>query len=135
MSTRGFENFTATDVANLSKRLTVKAKPSKYHAQKTTVDGIVFDSKRESERYLELKALEKAGEIAHLVLQPVFMLYAPGVDFGTSVQLGRYIADFSYEGEDGLVVEDVKGMATLPLYRWKKKHVEAQYGIQVVEVR
>ena len=31
------------------------------------------------------------------------------------------------------VVEDVKGFKT-PLYRWKKKHVEAQYGITVTEV-
>jgi hypothetical protein len=31
------------------------------------------------------------------------------------------------------VVEDVKGMRT-PMYRWKKKHVEAQYGITITEV-
>jgi hypothetical protein len=31
------------------------------------------------------------------------------------------------------VVEDVKGFKT-ELYRWKKKHVEAQYGIEIVEI-
>ena len=32
-----------------------------------------------------------------------------------------------------LLDEDVKGFKT-PLYRWKKKHVEAQYKITVVEI-
>jgi hypothetical protein len=31
------------------------------------------------------------------------------------------------------VVEDVKGFKT-PLYRWKKKHVETQYGIEIREI-
>ena len=51
--------------------------------------------------------------------------------------LGDWIADFVYEelqqpGAWIAVAEDVKGMKT-PLYRWKKKHVEAQYGIQIRE--
>ena len=47
---------------------------SKYKAQKTEVDGILFDSKKEAKRYAELKFLEKAGEISNLVLQPLFVL-------------------------------------------------------------
>ena len=34
--------------------------PSKYHARKTVVDGITFDSKREAKRYGELKLLDIA---------------------------------------------------------------------------
>ena len=47
---------------------------NKYHAIKTTVDGITFDSRAEARRYRELKLLERAGVIENLVLQPKFEL-------------------------------------------------------------
>jgi hypothetical protein len=110
------------------------AKRSKYGAIKQTVDGIVFHSKREAKRYCELRLLEKAGEIQNLELQPKFVLT---VDTGpeTCEMLGNYIADFAYHDKatGKIVVEDSKGFRT-PLYRWKKKHVEAQYGIEIREV-
>jgi hypothetical protein len=117
------------------------AKRSKYGAIKQTVDGIVFHSKREAKRYCELKLLEKIGEIRCLELQPRYPLYAPEHRDG-HVLLGTYVADFRYQvlalaaNEDegyGCRVEDAKGFRT-PLYRWKKKHVEAQYGIEIREV-
>lgn len=111
----------------------------KYGAQPTTVDGIRFASKAEARRYTELKLLEQAGEIRELELQPKFPLMAPGRGTGgpyERVCLGHYVADFRYRaGPRGiLTIEDVKGMKT-PLYRWKKKHVEAQYGITIQEIR
>lgn len=42
---------------------------SKYKAKKTKVDGITFDSKKEAERYRQLKMLENAGHISDLELQ------------------------------------------------------------------
>ena len=42
---------------------------SKYHSRKQTIDGHVFASKKEAQRYSELKMLEKAGEISNLELQ------------------------------------------------------------------
>ncbi len=115
-----------------------QARPSKYKAVETTVDGVTFHSKKEAKRYGELKLLEKAGEVRELQLQPVFPLMVPGRGHGgpyERVYLGNYIADFRYRlGPKGLlVVEDVKGFKT-PLYRWKKKHVEAQYGISITEI-
>jgi hypothetical protein len=111
-------------------------KKHKYGAVKTEVDGIVFASKKEAKRYQELKLLEKAGEIHSLKTQPAFDLNVVGgfvKDIVTNV--GRYVADFDYFDvrADTRVVEDVKGFKT-PLYRWKKKHVEAQYGITITEV-
>ena len=47
---------------------------SKYRNKKTELDGIAFDSKREAERYAELKLLERAGEISYLQLQPEVIL-------------------------------------------------------------
>jgi hypothetical protein len=115
----------------------------KYGAKPTTVDSIRFDSQAEARRYRELKLLEKAGQINSLCLQPVYELRAPNDhdQWGSEQKIGEYRADFSYQecnhgnGHRGwrTIVEDVKGFKT-PLYRWKKKHVEAQYGITIREV-
>lgn len=101
----------------------------KYGAKRTEVDGITFASKAEAKRYQELKLLEKAGEINGLVLQPRFPLYVCGEE------IGKYIADFSYlkRGETIHTIEDVKGMRT-PQYRWKRKHFQAQYGLEITEI-
>jgi hypothetical protein len=111
---------------------------SKYAAVPTTIDNVRFSSKKEAARYLELKMLQKAGEIHGLELQPKFQLYVGKV--GERIERGdkpvcSYIADFRYrEGPKGvLIIEDVKGMKT-PVYRLKKKMVEAQYGIEIREV-
>lgn len=108
---------------------------SKYNAVKTTVDGYTFDSKREAARYGELKLMFYAGRIASLELQPDFELFVETPD-GCRAPIGEYRGDFRYVdlSDMSIVVEDVKGMRT-PLYRWKKKHVEAQYGIQIREIR
>ena len=108
----------------------------KYGAHPTTVDNIRFASKAEARRYCELKLLEKAGEIRELEIQPRYELLAwPARGDRTRAMVGHYVADFRYRsGPQGLlVVEDVKGVRTA-LYRWKKKHVEAQYGIQITEI-
>jgi hypothetical protein len=109
---------------------------SKYRAQPTEVDGIRFHSKAEARRYLELKLLEKAGEVKELELQPKFPLYAPSKSWGKHELVAIYVADFRYrKGPRGLlVIEDVKGMKT-PVYRLKKKWFEAQYGLSITEVR
>lgn len=116
----------------------VNGRRSKYRAVPTVIDGIRFDSKAEARRWQELKLLERAGEIHGLSRQPRFRLTVPlmrgGNDVGTH-ELGEYRADFWYLDRQGrLVVEDVKGVRT-PLYRWKKKHFEAQYGLPITEIR
>ena len=47
---------------------------SKYHAEKITVNGITFDSKKEARRFLELTALEQAGKIHGLRRQVKYLL-------------------------------------------------------------
>ena len=133
-ATRGWEQATPHDTRH--RRSLVPAKPSKYRAKPTVVDGIRFDSKRESERYVELKLMQKAGEIQDLRLQPRFQLLIKTLD-GPVVCVGTYVADFAYEKLTGAfrtVVEDVKGVLT-PVYRLKKKLVQALYGIEIREVR
>ena len=103
------------------------AKPNKYRAIKTVVDGITFASKAEARRYSQLKPLERAGAIACLQLQPRFDCVVNGKKICT------YIADFKYATADGFTIEDVKGMKT-PVYRLKKKLVEALHGITITEI-
>lgn len=145
MSTGG---FTAADVqrqnAKVGKarrvgqeRTTLPQKRrSKYGATPTTVDGIRFDSAKEAKRYGELKLLWELSLITDLELQPEFVLWAhPNGEThaGAGIPVGKYRADFRYYTPDGeIVIEDVKGMRT-PLYRLKKRIVEAQYGIKIRE--
>lgn len=103
---------------------------TKFRAVATVVDGVRFHSRREAARYGELKLLQRAGQIRDLELQPAFPLIVNGV------KVGRWIGDFRYvdcrNGE--VVVEDVKGMR-VPMYRLKKRIVEAIYPIQILETR
>ena len=106
---------------------------SKYNAKPTVVDGIRFASMAEARRYGELKLLERAGKIDSLELQPKFVLTVNGVKVAT------YVADFKYHAgawsnPSPWIVEDVKGMKT-PVYKLKKRMVEAQYGIVIQEVQ
>lgn len=76
---------------------------NKYHNRKTEIDGMLFDSLAEANRYLELKLLREAGEIQGFTCQPSFVL-------GKGI---RYRPDFMVKGKDGNCwVEDVKGFET-----------------------
>jgi hypothetical protein len=101
----------------------------KFGAVATVFEGVRFASKREAKRYGELLMLGKAGEIADLELQPRFPIIVNGR------KVCDYIADFQYYDlqQQRLITEDSKGMRT-PVYRLKKKLVEAQYAIEIREV-
>lgn len=120
----------------------------KYGNRKTTVDGITFDSRREANRYRELKLLERAGVIQRLELQKKFVLlpaqYENFVRYGKKGQRlkdGRrciekecaYIADFVYTQNGEMVVEDAKGMKTKE-YIIKRKMMLFMRGIKIKEV-
>ena len=83
---------------------------NKYHAVKTIVDGITFDSKREAQRYEELRLLEKAGEISELIVHPRYELEK--ADRMMCLRAINYIGDFQYREDNHLVCEDVKGVQT-----------------------
>lgn len=93
---------------------------SKYHARKTTVDGIQFDSAKEAKRYTKLRDMEKAGEIHGLLLQVPFEILPSFECDGVKYRGMRYIADFVYYRDGKQVVEDTKGAKTRE-YIIKKK--------------
>lgn len=122
-----------SDLAAYAERRGVKIefvdppKANKYSAIKTEVDGIVFDSKRESTRYQDLRIMQQHGLISDLELQPVYDVVVNGR------YIGKYRADFRYKDETGNeITEDTKGVRT-QLYLWKKRLVEAIYNIKIIE--
>ena len=103
---------------------------TKYHARKTTVNGITFDSRLEGERYQQLMLLEKAGQISSLQLQVEFQVLKgwKNPETGEKIPSQKYIADFVYidEMENKMVVEDTKGVETAD-FRLKWNLVRSQY--------
>lgn len=113
---------------------------NKYNAKRTTVDGITFDSKAESARYIELALMELSGEIARLELQPEFVLQPAFTYRGKKERAIVYRADFRYlRLSDGVtVIEDVKGQRT-DAYKLKRKLLLAKLAqdseaIEFIEV-
>ena len=100
----------------------------KYRNIKTTIDGITFDSKRESIRYCELKLLAKAKKIQNLRLQLPYVIRVNGE------KICKYIADFVYVEDGQEIVEDVKGMRTRE-YVLKRKLMKAVFGIDIRETK
>lgn len=97
---------------------------SKYRNVRVKYDGYTFDSKKERDRYIQLKAMEKAGEISDLRRQVTYPLAVNGV------KICSIRPDFEYVRNGELVTEDVKSTATanLPLFKVKARLFEAIYG-------
>jgi hypothetical protein len=96
---------------------------SKYGNSITKVDGINFDSKKEANRYTELKMLQAGKVIRNLNLQPVFEILPAFTDYtGKRHRCICYVADFEYFDNERKVhvVEDVKGVRT-EVYKIKLK--------------
>ena len=99
---------------------------NKYRNKKTIIDGIEFDSKAEAKRYSELKLLERAKKISNLELQPCFILQPSFKKNGKTYRKIEYIADFQYEENGQVIVEDVKGVFTKE-FQIKRKLFEYKY--------
>ncbi len=97
-------------------------KASKFNSVICEADNIKFRSKKERARYLELKALQAAGECWFLRQVP---FYLPGNT--------KYVLDFLIFWKNGTYTfEDTKGKRT-PMFIMKKKQVEAIYPVKIIE--
>ena len=123
---------------------------NKYGNKKIVTDDGEFDSRKEYQRWCELKLLWRAGEITHLQRQKKFLLIPAQYEAierisektGKKLKDGRrcleqecsYVADFVYCLANGeLVVEDAKGFRTEG-YIIKRKLMMEKYGIRISEV-
>lgn len=105
---------------------------NKYHAKKTVVDGITFDSRKEADRYFVLKGMEEDGSIEDLCRQVRYEL-VPAFDVdGRHYRPVHYVADFVYREDGKTVVEDAKGMRT-DVYKLKSKLFARRYGMSIKE--
>ncbi len=115
---------------------------SKYGATKCkSTDGIMFDSKKERDRWEELRVMQKRGKITDLRRQVPFELIPNqrGEDGKIVERAIKYIADFVYAKDGQDVVEDVKGYrdpqsAGYAKFVMKRKMMLYFYHINVQEV-
>lgn len=124
------KNWTSAAVERLQQGKSAAPKTTKYKNQKTTVDGIKFDSKKEAARYIWLNLEQRSGYIDSLERQVTYLLTCNGHP------VCKYVADFVYNRGSERIVEDVKSEMTrkLPVYRIKKKFMLACHGITINEV-
>ena len=110
----------------------------KYHNIKSiTSDGIEHDSQAEAKRWIQLKLLERAGEIKDLQRQVKYLLIPTQKDGGKVIEREcSYIADFVYTDvkTGNTVVEDTKGVRTKD-YIIKRKLMLYVHNIKVKEVK
>lgn len=123
---------------------------SKYNAKKVEIDGIRFDSVKESRRFLTLRAMEEAGAISDLKRQVKYVLIPAQREPETVGKRGgkikgkllerecSYVADFVYKDNQGnTVVEDVKGYrggGAYEIFKIKRKLMLYVHGIKIIEI-
>jgi hypothetical protein len=123
---------------------------SKYNAKKVEIDGIRFDSVKESRRFLELKAMQEAEIISDLRRQVKYVLIPAQREPETVGKRGgkikgkllerecSYVADFVYKDAQGnTVVEDVKGYrggGAYEIFKIKRKLMLYVHGIKIIEI-
>ena len=104
---------------------------NKYKNKKVSVNGKVFDSKKEAKRYLELIKLEQAGLIKDLETQKKFLLLDTFRKNGKTYKQISYYADFVYFDmySKKTIIEDVKASKYFKteVYKIKKKLFEFIY--------
>ena len=113
---------------------------NKFNAKKVTIKGETFDSLAEARRWRELTWLERGGVIKGLTRQVKYVLTPKQYDENHKLILreSTYIADFVYQENGQLVVEDVKGYKKGPaynVYAIKRKLMLQVFGIRVREVQ
>lgn len=129
-------------------------KQPKLHNKKVERGGKTFDSIKEANRYDELVLMEQQGIIQNLEWQKKYPLLP--AQYKTVIRYGKngnrlkdgqklveravdYYADFSYEKDGVLVVEDVKGYrnpssAVYAKFVLKRKMMLYFHGIEITEM-
>lgn len=126
-----------------------RQKGRKYNNKKVEYNGILFDSKKEKDRFVFLKEAEEQGLISNLQRQVKFELL-PAIkekyikhlktkekECERTVQLAiSYTCDFQYEKDGVVVVEDIKpSPALIPKeFVLKEKLFRYKYGFSIKRV-
>lgn len=113
----------------------------KYGNKKVQIDGIAFDSRKEANRYCELKIMQQCGAIKDLQLQKEFELIPAQYVFVDANKRKcverscKYKADFYYYDNylKKWCCEDTKGFKTKD-YIIKRKLMLYVHGIRIIEI-
>lgn len=100
---------------------------NKYRNQKIMLDGELFDSKGEADRFSQLRWMERARTISGLSRQPRFIMSVNGKE------VCELRADFAYFENGRNIIEDFKGMMTtefrLKLKLFKALHPDIEFRV------
>jgi len=97
---------------------------NKYHAHKTWVDGICFDSRKEAEYYARLKLLNRAEAIAGFLYHGAIVVSEGS---GADSRATLYYPDFVILKNDGCYdLIDTKGVKT-DVFKLKIKAIKSRY--------
>jgi len=111
---------------------------NKYRNQKVMLDGELFDSKGEADRWSQLRLLERARVVQSISRQPRFIMSVNGCE------ICELRADFAYYESGRQIIEDFKGMMTtefrLKLKLFKALHPNIEFRVtnrkgEVLKVR
>lgn len=118
----------------------------KYGNTKCSLNGISFDSKKERDRFIVLKAAQSSGIISDLELQPTFELIPKIAEQVVEHKKTKdiikekfvqhpitYTADFAYFKDGVKVVEDVKASpeAIDEVFKIKEKLFRWKFGFSI----
>lgn len=125
-----FQTMTAQEFREFMRCPKQEPKENKYHAKKTEVDGITFDSKKEANDWRQLCMLEASGGISNLRRQVPFVLQEGYTNNqGKKIRPIVYMADFCYEKDGKKYVQDSKGgkATQTDVFKLKRKLFECRY--------
>jgi len=106
---------------------------SKFGNIKTTIDGILFDSKLESRFYEYAKQLKEMGKIKDFEMQVKYEIFPSFKKNGKSWRKIEYVADFViHHFDETIEVIDVKGVET-DVFKIKQKMFEYKYPDLVLQ--
>ena len=121
--------------------LEIKLKPNKnqkkgnkFGAIKTTYNGVIYDSKKESEYAYKLDLLRKANGNDRVIEVERQIKYSVDVE---GKHICNYYLDFKVTYPNRVEHVDIKGLksgASYQIFRLKKKLIEALYKIEIIEI-
>jgi hypothetical protein len=130
-----YADFLARAAARTDQVPVAAPKKAKYGNHKVVTEEGTFDSKWEYDCWCKLKMQERAGLISGLQRQVPFELIPAATLDTRKLPAVKYIADFVYFRDGEQVVEDAKGMKSLPDYKIKRRLMWWIHKIKVIEIR
>lgn len=113
-------------------RIEGERKRPKYNNCRFKDSEGVWDSKKERERWTQLRLLQSAGKIQELQKKIAFELIPASFKDHKRLRPIQYVADFVYIEGGIRIVEDVKGVKN-KFYLLKKRLMWEKFGIDILE--